>query len=55
MTMQFAPATKKKAKLRLALEGPAGFGKTFTALTLAKTLGERTAFVASLAADARRT
>jgi hypothetical protein len=54
MSMQFAPATKKKAKLRLALEGPAGFGKTFTALTLAKTLGERTAFVDTEAGSASK-
>lgn len=34
----FARATKTKAKLRLALAGPAGSGKTFTALTIAAAL-----------------
>lgn len=31
----FMPATKEKAKARVALDGPAGAGKTFTALRLA--------------------
>lgn len=39
MTVQFQEATKKKAKLRIALEGPAGSGKSYTALLLAKYLG----------------
>lgn len=51
---QFARATKKKAKLRLALEGPAGFGKTYTALTLAGHLGKRTAFVDTEAGSASK-
>ena len=33
--MTFQKATKKQAKLRLALIGPAGSGKTYSALTLA--------------------
>jgi energy-coupling factor transporter ATP-binding protein EcfA2 len=33
--MAFQKATKKEAKLRLALIGPSGSGKTYTALTLA--------------------
>lgn len=33
--MAFQKATKKQAKLRLALIGPAGSGKTYTALTVA--------------------
>jgi hypothetical protein len=33
--MAFQKATKKQAKLRLALIGPSGAGKTYTALTLA--------------------
>lgn len=45
MTMQFQKATKKKAKLRLALVGPSGAGKTYTALAIAKGLGERVAVV----------
>lgn len=36
----FKRATKKAAKLRLALAGPAGSGKTYTALTLAKVLAD---------------
>src|SRR6266542_173716 len=34
----FQKATKKETRLRLALEGPAGFGKTYTALTVAREL-----------------
>lgn len=37
----FQRATKKQAKLRLALEGPAGYGKTYTGLTLASYLREQ--------------
>ena len=36
--MTFKKATKAQLKLRMALSGPAGSGKTFTALTLAKWL-----------------
>ena len=32
--MAFVKATKHEAKLRLALAGPSGFGKTYTALQL---------------------
>lgn len=39
----FKPATKAQAKLRLALIGPAGAGKTYTALAIASTLGKRVA------------
>lgn len=35
---QFTKATKQQAKLRLALEGPAGFGKTLTSLIVARAL-----------------
>lgn len=52
--MQFVQATKKKAKLRLALEGPAGFGKTFTALTIATELGGKIAFVDTEAGSASK-
>jgi len=38
MAIQFVKATKEQAKLRMALDGPAGSGKTFTALTFAKAL-----------------
>jgi len=37
--MKFARATRKKAKLRLALTGPSGSGKTLSALLLAQGLG----------------
>lgn len=43
--MAFKKATKKQAKLRLALSGPAGSGKTYTALAVATGLGERVAVI----------
>jgi hypothetical protein len=36
--MSFTKATKKQAKLRMAIDGPSGSGKTFTSLMLAKKL-----------------
>jgi len=54
MTIQFVKATKKQAKLRLALEGPAGFGKTYTALTLASNLGDKVAYVDTEAGSASK-
>lgn len=36
--IQFARATKEKAKARIALAGPSGGGKTYTALTVASVL-----------------
>lgn len=41
----FQKAIKRDAKLRLALSGPAGSGKTYTLLTLAKYLGGPIAYV----------
>lgn len=41
----FSKATKKKAKLRLALEGPSGSGKTTAALNIASGLGGKIAFI----------
>lgn len=41
----FKKATKKKSKLRLALLGPPGSGKTYTALLLALSLGKRVAVI----------
>lgn len=38
--MPFVPATKKQARLRMALIGPSGSGKTYTALTLASVFGK---------------
>jgi hypothetical protein len=41
----FQKATRKKAKARIALIGPSGSGKTYTALTIAKHLGDRVAVI----------
>lgn len=41
----FQPATKRQAKLRLALDGPSGSGKTYSALAIAAALGERIALI----------
>lgn len=43
--MSFIKATKKQAKLRAALVGPSGSGKTYTALLLAKHLGQKIAVI----------
>src|SRR4051812_828726 len=43
--MQFTKATKSKAKLRLALMGPPGAGKTWTALSVAQGLGGKVALI----------
>jgi hypothetical protein len=43
--MAFEKATRKKAKLRLALTGPSGSGKTWGALHIAKGLGGRIACI----------
>ena len=56
-SMTFKKATKKAARLRLALGGPSGAGKTWTALAIASALGKRIAVIdterssASLYAD----
>lgn len=41
----FAPASRRQARLHLALIGPAGSGKTYTALKLATHLGKRVALI----------
>lgn len=41
--MPFQKATKHQAKLRMAIPGPAGSGKTYSALAIATHLGERVA------------
>ncbi len=41
----FQKATKKRAKLRLAIDGPSGAGKTYTALVAAKALGGKIAVI----------
>jgi len=46
MAMAFQRAVKREAKLRLAISGPAGSGKTYTALTLARTLAGPSGLVA---------
>lgn len=43
--MKFEKATRKKAKLRLALTGPSGSGKTYSALLIAKGIGGKVAVV----------
>lgn len=43
--MAFTKATRKKAKLRLALTGPSGSGKTWGALQIAKGLGGKIACI----------
>lgn len=43
--VQFKPASKQAAKLRMALAGPAGSGKTYTALSVATALGQPVAVI----------
>jgi hypothetical protein len=43
--MAFTKATKKKAKLRLAIMSPSGYGKTYTALAIGTELGQRVAVI----------
>jgi hypothetical protein len=45
MSMMFQKATKRSARLRMALIGVAGAGKTYTALNIAKHLGEKVAVI----------
>lgn len=45
MTIEFAPATKKASKARIALCGPSGSGKTYTGLSLATALSDRVAVI----------
>lgn len=45
MAFQFTKATKKQAKARIAIAGPAGSGKTFTALRLASAMCKRVALI----------
>jgi hypothetical protein len=41
----FTPATKEQAKARIALTGPTGSGKTYTALVIGTGLGDRIALI----------
>lgn len=43
--MEFKKATKTQAKLRMALIGPSGAGKTYSALNIARNLGDRVALI----------
>lgn len=43
MALEFKKATRKAAKLRLGLIAPSGFGKTYSALRIAKGLGGKVA------------
>ncbi|HOV15135.1 MAG TPA: AAA family ATPase, partial [Spirochaetota bacterium] len=43
--MGFIKATKKQSKLRIALDGASGSGKTYSALTLASSLSKKIAFI----------
>lgn len=43
--LTFTKATKKAAKGRIAIDGPSGAGKTYSALTIASVLGERIAVI----------
>ena len=45
MAIQFRKATKEQLKLRMALIGPAGSGKTYSALNIAQHLGKRIAVI----------
>lgn len=45
MTFTFTKATKEKAKLRCAIFGPSGAGKTFSALRIAKGIGGKVAVI----------
>lgn len=52
--MSFVKATKKQAKLRLALEGPAGYGKTYSGLSIASALGKKIAVLDTEAKSASK-
>lgn len=45
MAFKVQKAEKKRAKLRLALDGPSGAGKTWTALAIASGIGKRVAVI----------
>jgi AAA domain len=51
--MAFKTATREKAKLRLAIDGPAGSGKTYTALRIARRLAGPSGTVAVLDTERR--
>jgi hypothetical protein len=45
VTVAFEQATKRQARARIAITGPAGAGKTYTALRLAKGMGSKVALI----------
>jgi hypothetical protein len=45
MSTLFRPATRQKVRLRMAIDGVSGSGKTFTALRFAMALGKRVAVI----------
>jgi hypothetical protein len=45
MSFQFTKATKSQSRARIALIGPSGSGKTYSALEMARGLGERIAVI----------
>ncbi len=45
MALTFQAASRKKTKLRMAIDGPAGSGKSFTALRFAFALGKKIAVI----------
>lgn len=47
MASRFKQATREKLKLRMAIDGPSGAGKTYTALRTAFALGDRVAVIDS--------
>ncbi len=51
---RFKPATREKLRLRMALDGPSGAGKTYTALRIAFALGVRVAVIDSEAGSAKK-
>lgn len=54
MGIRFVKATKANLRLRLALTGPAGAGKTYSALSIAKHLGGRVAVIDTERGSAKR-
>ena len=52
MTLQFQKAERKKAKLRLAIVAPSGFGKTYSALRVANGMGGNVAVLDTEAGSA---
>ena len=53
-TGRFQPATRQKLKLRMAIDGPSGAGKTVTALRCAQSLGQRVAVIDTESGSARK-